>query len=212
MLFLKFSILAIALVHFVVITIPCQLGIYLTKPFVMVLIISLVLRGPLSRRYTRLVLAALLFSLLGDVLLMLEGLFLQGLLAFLVAQGFYVTAFWTDTRFYKGDLAAGAVILVLGGGIFFSLSTYLDASLFIPVAAYMLVISLMVWRAVGTLFRDVFEPQQKRFIVAGAVLFYLSDLVLAVNRFALPVPWSSLIVMATYFAAQYLLASSVHRN
>ena len=214
MILLRLFILNSALAHFIFLELPWQLGIYITKPLTMVLVIALCLlafRGPHNRRYARLVLAALLFSLLGDVLLMLDELFLPGLLAFFVAQIFYVAAFWTDTRVYKGDLLAGIVILLVSGCIFIYLQPYLESALIIPVAGYMLVISVMVWRAVGTSSRPMFQPRQVQLIVAGAILFYISDLVLAINRFAWNVPWSSLIIMVTYFAAQYLLASSVYR-
>jgi uncharacterized membrane protein YhhN len=44
---------------------------------------------------------------------------------------------------------------------------------------------------------------------AGALLFMLSDGMLAVDRFRRPFRWSRLAVLSTYFAAQWLIALSV---
>ena len=44
---------------------------------------------------------------------------------------------------------------------------------------------------------------------AGTTLFVVSDAALAINRFAAPYPWSSLVILATYWMAQWAIASSV---
>ena len=57
----------------------------------------------------RLVLAALAASLAGDVLLMAPSLFLPGLVAFLIAHGFYIAAFSRGVGFLPSRLAAAAI-------------------------------------------------------------------------------------------------------
>ena len=41
----------------------------------------------------------------------------------------------------------------------------------------------------------------------GGALFMASDTVLAVNRFAMPIPAAGLWILATYWAAQWLIAA-----
>jgi uncharacterized membrane protein YhhN len=45
----------------------------------------------------------------------------------------------------------------------------------------------------------------------GAILFILSDTTLALNKFRAPVPQRDLIIMSTYYSAQFLIAWSVYR-
>ena len=47
--------------------------------------------------------------------------------------------------------------------------------------------------------------------MVGALLFILSDTTLALNKFRAPVPQRDLIIMSTYYAAQFLIAWSVYR-
>ncbi len=54
----------------------------------------------------RLVLAALAASLAGDVLLLSPSLFPPGLVAFLVAHGFYISAFSRGVGFLPSRVAA----------------------------------------------------------------------------------------------------------
>jgi len=75
------------------------------------------------------------------------------------------------------------------------------------VPLYIMLIFTMTWRAsarVGKLSRWT-----KQCSCAGAVLFCISDFTIAVNKFAHPVPGSHTIIMATYYAAQMLIALSV---
>ncbi len=211
---LRILIAISALGHFASLIYGSHLGIYITKPLTMLLIITLCLlafRGAHDSRFTKLFLFGLLFSLAGDVFLMLPGLFLPGLFAFLLAHIFYVVALWGDNRLRKGDYVYGSILLVALVAVFLYLLPYLDTMLVGPVLLYMIIISLMVWRAVGTTFRDFLQPHQQRLVIIGALLFYISDLVLAINRFAHSLPMAGLMIMVPYFIAQYCLASSVFR-
>ena len=42
-------------------------------------------------------------------------------------------------------------------------------------------------------------------LAIGVCIFMLSDSVIAVNRFVAPVPWASLWILASYYAAQLLM-------
>jgi uncharacterized membrane protein YhhN len=74
-----------------------------------------------------------------------------------------------------------------------------------PVIAYMLVISVMVNRAISTLASPAFRPGQAAMIAVGAILFYISDVILAANRFWRPWKYDR-ISLAFYYSGQLLIA------
>src|SRR5690606_23470950 len=122
---------------------------WIAKPLATAAIVVLVARhaprAPAKLRAA--VLAGLLCSLIGDVLLMLSPqLFVAGLLAFLLAHLFYLRAFAIDTRWF-GDRAALAVLATIGIGVLAGLWSALPASLTMPVLAYVVVIVAMAAQA-----------------------------------------------------------------
>lgn len=156
------------------------------------------------------VLAGLVCSLAGDVLLMLSPrLFVAGLLAFLVAHLFYLRAFATDTRWF-GDRTALVVLAAVGAGVLAYLWDALPAPLKVPVLAYVAVIVAMAAQAFARR-RD--RPSRATTAAAiGAALFVVSDALLATNRFRMPIPLSSLWVLGTYWLAQWGIAQSVRES
>lgn len=100
-------------------------------------------------------------------------------------------------------------LFVLAGVVFFYLRPGLG-KMQIPVMIYMAVISLMVHRAVGGFYVGASVPLQPLLAMAGALLFYVSDFVLAVDRFAFDgeLPRANWMVLGTYFSAIALIALS----
>jgi uncharacterized membrane protein YhhN len=74
-----------------------------------------------------------------------------------------------------------------------------------PVAVYVLVIAAMAWRAAA---RAAAPVAGGTLALAGAVLFMVSDGLLATDRFARPFAAADGAVMVTYYAAQTLIAAS----
>lgn len=134
----------------------------------------------LAWRESRMLAAALAFSSLGDVLLEFAGLFAAGLGAFLTAHVIYIFLFrryWVgDTG--KGRWAAIAAIVLYSA----TLALILDSSplgvLRIPVFLYVAAITLMAVAAVRATWNTWL-------VVAGALLFLISDTVLGLDRFFL---------------------------
>jgi alkylglycerol monooxygenase len=151
--------------------------------------------------------AALLGSLAGDVLLLLPGQFVGGLVCFLLAHVAYVRALTRRAPWmpWRGALAGVAlaglcmVVVLWQGG--------LPPALRLPVCAYVVVISLMGAQSLGRA-RLLNDPAAWR-VAAGALCFMVSDSVLAYNRFVSPLPAAQLLVLSTYYAAQILLVSSL---
>jgi uncharacterized membrane protein YhhN len=49
--------------------------------------------------------------------------------------------------------------------------------------------------------------------IAGALLFVISDSLLAINKFYKPLPFAALFIMLTYCAAQYFIVRAfIHRR
>ena len=157
-----------------------------------------------NRRNDALLLAALLFSLGGDVFLMLPGnYFIPGLASFLVAHLFYIALFRQGQGWFPSKRALVAVLAVgatMYGIVWGGLG---DPVLKIAVAAYVTVISLMAAQAIGRAM--VQGDAAARWVALGACIFMVSDSLIAINKFVTPVALSSLWILATYYCAQILI-------
>lgn len=147
---------------------------------------------------------ALVFSLAGDVFLMLPGdLFVAGLAAFLVGHLAYVGGFLAagvSAPAVLAGLAVVAVALLLVGRPLLVGARRKEPAMVVPVAAYMAVISAMLVTAIGA---------GPGLAVAGAALFYTSDALIGLGRFVRAWPWSPLAVIVTYHLGQALLVVSL---
>ncbi len=151
-----------------------------------------------------LLLGAAVFSLGGDIFLMLPGdYFIAGLASFLVAHVFYIALFRQTQPWFPSK---GALAGVLGfGAVMYAIlwGSLGDPILKGAVAAYVTVISLMAAQAIGR--AKVRGDTASRWVAIGACVFMLSDSLIAVNKFLMPVPLSALWILLTYFAAQMLI-------
>lgn len=169
-------------------------------------IATAVAAGATATRYGRIVLTALALSWLGDAFLIgsTQRWFLFGLVSFLLAHVAYVTAFITRGVDRRWTLSSAAVIVVVAALVLTWLAPYVPDGLAWPVRAYTAVISLMVITAFGTL-----GAGASPLIVAGACLFYLSDLSVAAMRFTDPLFQTYVIGLPFYYAGQLCFALSV---
>ena len=177
---------------------------YLFKPLTMVVAVWLVLRRGGAGPSQWLLVAALLASMAGDVFLMLPGnLFIPGLAAFLLAHLFY-TALLRQQQAWFPSRPALVLALAVGGSMLALLWDSLgDGALKLAVSAYVLVISLMAAQAIGR--ATELQDKAATLVAMGACVFMLSDTLIAINRFLLPVPLASLWILATYYLAQTLI-------
>ena len=148
---------------------------------------------------------ALALSALGDVLLDIDPkrLFVYGLAAFLCVHLIYVVLFVRNRRRPISVSAAQAILITLLLAYCALVSAWLFPTLGdlkIPVAIYMTAITAMVVTAVLARF-----PQ--RGVACGAILFLISDSLLAINKFKTPLPYRDFLVWATYYAGQYAIAA-----
>jgi uncharacterized membrane protein YhhN len=179
---------------------------YVCKPVTMVaLIVTAVALDPAAGQDGRRAwfVAALVFSLAGDVFLMLPSdRFVPGLASFLVAHLCYVAGFWTDPP-GGAALAVSVVVVVLAIApvatvILRALRT--EPALRPPVATYIAVIGAMVASALAS---------GNAVAAAGAISFAGSDSLIAWSRFVRPLPWAPVTIMVTYHVGQALLVLSL---
>lgn len=177
------------------------------KPLTTILIATLALRrGAAGDPYARAVLIGLLLSLAGDVLLIPQGLFVAGLLAFLAAHVAYLHAFTRGARLAarrRPFIAVAAIALA----ILAVLWPRLPAGLGLPVIAYVAMLGAMTAQAFAR--HAVLATPESRLAAVGSALFLASDALLAVDRFHTPLPLAALLVLGTYYPAQVLIALSI---
>ena len=154
-------------------------------------------------------LAALSFSLLGDVFLMLRReRFLAGLWSFLFAHLAYVLAFDTLAIDLPAVLT-GSMVLGVGSLVYLRMRRGMEAKgqgvVAVPVLLYQLSLAAMVTSAMVTPFRDGWDVGHPVMAVAGAVLFMISDSLIGWTRFVKDYPWGRVAIAVTYHVAQALL-------
>ena len=143
--------------------------------------------------------SALFLSVTGDILLALDlqqG-FIYGLLAFAFAHLCYAACFyrWKNWQKHYVWLFAG-LALHLTAMLYFILPA--SGQLQIPVVFYMAVIAVMTVTA-------IMVKTSNWYILLGALLFVVSDSLLAVNKFIIALPFENILIMSSYYAAQYFL-------
>ena len=180
----------------------------LTKPLATGLIIAVAALAavPAPSEYKTFVLAGLVFSLLGDVALMFpDKWFTAGLVAFLAAQVLYILAF----KPRPGQPLSAMTFLpyVFFGLLMFFLLAPKLGPMKVPVFVYIAAITTMAAFAAGRFVNAGGTRTLLAFL--GAVLFLVSDSVLAYDRFARKMPGARAVILATYFPAQLLIALSV---
>lgn len=197
-------------------------GIYLTKPTVMILLIAFVwfyadvpdLIFGLTTSAVIWFIFGLLLCLFGDVFLMLpERFFLPGLIFFLLGHIFYIAGFGMPIPPVGSSVAAlviAVILIVIAGWVYVRLATGMQASgqsrMRIPVLFYTIVISLMLFSALLTLFRSEWQLLPSLLVSGGALLFLISDIMNAWARFVGPIPNHRIWIMSTYHLAQVGIA------
>jgi len=168
-------------------------ALFKVAPIVCLLLAVSLTPGASMRRW---IMLALILSGCGDVLLEL-GYFVPGLGAFLVAHLFYLCAFCRNLRFTLPGLFVVAAMIFCSLAFSWLLTPHLG-ELQLAVSIYMLVI-------VGMATAAILGRGNHAWVAAGALLFVVSDSLIAYNRFVEPIPGARYWIMLTYYAAQYYL-------
>jgi uncharacterized membrane protein YhhN len=148
--------------------------------------------------------AGLVFCAVGDVLLLGKRTFDVGLMTFLLGHALYVAAFHAALPIGGWSLLVLAPLLVVSGGAARWLWPHLGHRR-VPVFAYVIVISVMVWGGISASARSALPWTA----AAGAILFYLSDLAVARNRFVHESLINRVLGLPIYYLGQLLLALTI---
>lgn len=167
-------------------------------------------------RFHSMIIIALIFSWIGDITLQLtqfqESFFLVGLGSFLITQLIYMVAFFItpgkNTLFFRKIYLLIPVALY-GWGILWLLSAGLG-DMKLPVTVYTVVILSMLLAAVNR--EKKVNRQSFLLVLAGAILFVLSDSMIAINKFSQPFELARIAILSSYFTAQYLIALGCARQ
>ena len=156
-----------------------------------------------------------LFSLAGDIfLLSIDRFFMLGLIAFLIAHIAYLVGFNIPFPQTLGVWAI-AIAIVIGVGAVRLLRRIVAGvrskkkRLVVPVIIYSAVITLILLSALLTLFRPEWDASAAYLVSLGAFLFYLSDIILAWNRFVSPIKNSRMLNIGIYHLAQIAIVIGV---
>ena len=209
--------LLIALADWVAVAVDRRPLEYVLKPATMVALGAVVLALDLPGGQLRWwYLAAIVFSLAGDVFLMiaLDRFFIFGLVAFLLAHIAYVIGFNIPLPEFSAWGLVFAVIVSLGGAriirrIVAALASNGQSAMRTPILIYSLVISLMLLSAMMKLSDLTWNANAAALVSLGALLFYISDILLAWNKFVAPIQHGRIYNIAAYHLGQIMLIAGV---
>lgn len=189
-----------------------------TKPLLMITLLIYFLFGRKEVMSTigKLMIGALFFSWVGDVLLMLqneiEDIFVFGLGAFLISHIFYMFVYQKAQTDEPNNVNRPFVntriifLLFVGIALIYVLYPHLGEFLY-PVILYTIIIITM---AVFALLRRGWTVDKSFIMVySGALLFIMSDAMIAIDKFLSPLFMARLLIMSTYIAAQFLIVQGI---
>ena len=188
-------------------------GVYISKPIATLLVIITALLSltipETTSKYTILIVVGLIFCYGGDIALMFmesKKAFLIGLVLFLLGHVVYAITFLMYGGM-SGEIIWISLILLILTVLFYMYLYPGLGKMKVPVAFYVLIISAMVTFAVATLFSGTVPKTTAWLITLGSISFFLSDVVVAINRFRIPLKYDRLSLIA-YYLGQLLIAIS----
>lgn len=136
----------------------------------------------------------ILFSMVGDLALLnsSDRMFMIGLIAFLLTHIFYLIGFKNELLTFTAWSTILILFIFVNGlrllrRIVSAMQANGQGALSVPVIVYGLVISLMLYAAMATMYDPAWKTSAAVFVSAGAFLFWISDLILAWNKFVTPI-------------------------
>lgn len=165
-------------------------------------------------------LLSLFFCWIGDVSLMFVGLnsnwFMTGLAAFLIGHIFYVVTYRQHRWESNGNellvtqkIRFSIPVVLAGTGLVVILFPSLGALQF-PVIVYATVLIVMVMNAIFRYGRT--DSRSFWMTLSGAILFMISDAILAINKFLGTIEMGGVYIMLTYITAQFLIVEGLRSH
>lgn len=156
------------------------------------------------------IIAGLIFSFVGDVLLLFDQnnslFFILGLAAFLITHICYIVWLLKIKSGQQSLLSKqpwlAAIVVAYCVGLVYILYPGLG-DLKMPVMIYAVVIGCMLLCSMHVFYKV--GAAANGYLIAGALLFVLSDSILAISKFLSPFLMSNVLIMLTYCAAQFFI-------
>jgi uncharacterized membrane protein YhhN len=182
---------------------------WLFKPFAaMMFVLQAIGLGAFASTYGLTILIALTLCAAGDVLLIPRDrarLFMAGMAAFALGHVGYIVAFTlSGIDVPPAFLRLAVIIIFVGLGALAWLRRHVPADMVIPVTGYTFIIIAMVVSAAGAVYSGAGQM-----VLLAAIMFAVSDMAVARDRFIKPQPINAVLITPLYFGAQLLFASSV---
>ncbi|WP_299620205.1 lysoplasmalogenase [uncultured Tenacibaculum sp.] len=153
--------------------------------------------------------SALFFAFWGDVLLLFpEDYFVLGLVSFLITHLIYIkmiVKYLPKIKTTTKLISLGIFLLYFSGIIYVIMDNLKE--LFIPVIVYGLIIS--TFGTVSLLNYIKNKATENLWLLIGALIFILSDSVLALYKFYSPEPILLPVIMITYITAQFYICKAI---
>jgi uncharacterized membrane protein YhhN len=180
---------------------------HLLKPLTTMLIIGLLLGfgASLRTRFIQLMIVGLVFCLVGDVFLLYDQAFVMGLAVFLIAHILFASAFIVLAHRIHLSWATAWPLVCFAVAYMWFLWPGLG-TMKLPVLIYVIAIVLMSWQALGL--HGVLKNAYSKIMALGAILFMLSDSIIAYSRFVDDFMLSQVLILGFYWTAIFLLAWS----
>ena len=157
-------------------------------------------------KFPKWMIIALTCAMLGDILLVLN--FYLGVAVFAIGHIFYLVSYCKLEKFNLKDLICGVSIFAVALCVIL-FAPFLDFGGILMKSvccAYALIISLMVGKAISNLLKE--KNATYMTIVIGSTLFFVSDLMLMLDKFG-NIPGTSYLCLGTYYPGQFVLAFSL---
>ena len=210
-----FPFIIVSIIHLIADGAAMETVAQVSKPFLMISLLWYFHKSLPASPVSKLVTAGLSLSLLGDTALIFQEsnslFFMAGLACFLFAHISYT---WLNFNLVHDDVRKFSIswkdlpFIVVGFAVFLLIKDGVG-DLKIPVLSYIVVICIM-----GIMARQRWQRSDKEsfwLIMSGAILFMISDSILAINKFMEPLPSSGFWIMLTYIGAQFLIVEGVIR-
>jgi uncharacterized membrane protein YhhN len=168
-----------------------------------------------AQTYAWVILVGLVFGAIGDIALLgrSQRAFLGGLVAFLIGHVAYVIAaavLVSPSAWFSGDSAiAFAAMPVVAGGIALRWLWPNLGKMRVPVIVYVLAIVTMVIAALAVWRTHALPNPQRTWLLVGAVLFFISDIAVARDKFVAKGFANRVWGLPAYFSGQLMIAWSL---
>lgn len=200
------------LLYFMAMRMEASLAQFILKPLPVLGLALWVYLGE-KTTYRKWLIAALLFSAVGDVMMEFANVgwgdqLVLGLSAFLITHVIYAAICLHHERkvMLIPLLMYGVVSLGLYGWMWPNLG-----EMALPVALYVIVITIMMWRTLALVERPLSRDLLAHSAWLGAIIFAVSDTLIATNRFVTPIANASVLIMISYWLAQLLIVKELKK-